>query len=1275
MKPEDSTVSDENEDVHSSGKCTVKSIRTVENPSPQNVSSKKKNALLLKVSHDNVDTKKPIFRRKLIEKYSTARYNFNTKRVNSLQPLSKKKAKQSSIVGESVERKKSIFGVDFYNLFRESNSKNNTIHINSAVIPRNSSTDFPAQSSSANTEESFRSDRLNVVGNSNFKDCGVPVPERNESFISCHHEKDENPRAESMLPARNLKSIHKRTVMSDLRASILSRVRLAQSIGALNGSGSSKTLETASSLFSDNEDSDSGESTYLTISYDGDSDSRFSIISNEDSGESYDASKSAKATARRLCSEFNSELAKKIETEKADKSTAHRPNIDSSVTVKNAESSLSLKKCDTNTAGLKLSDSDSDSGLQLGSSDGEKSSSDQLKPEVPKVGFAKLLSKNIEKSHKHLFSFDKTNDWVNYSSQKPSQLEPNSGLNVDALSAQIPLTNRTCEHLSSDSNAVSHDSSVDVASNSANKELSSFGSNKVVKTSEANKNLRITCSEPSTGLENQTSHDSDREELAEEVTAASNCVIPEKSSFVETDIQSHISAENSGQVPVLLKRTLVYDEVAKSEHEKNIEKWKLVPSAFYQHLAENYETQKMDTYMPEMQKKKRKKRTMKKRLGYPRRHVLAKKVPDEPIQIPYRDPYADTLKELEIQEESKDEPLTENIGMILHVGVNRPLFPEIYRNIITLNEKKTDGEITDLWADFALTTLITEKSSKPFKSVFLPVKDTKLKSTIDEYRQKTSCEFQEVDLQKVTSVKPCEKDCADATLAKNLCSVRKRKNADNCDGSSAKLSSRKKFSSSAKRRKTEKSKNRPIYKVDFPTIRISPPSPSPKSKYMSLTNPPTESFEATDEIAEPAVENSIPAVENSIPVVENSIPAVENSIPDVEYSSSTTEKLSDEALLAKHGYKPCCVLLPKISTLPSSTYAEEDEEGDNLVHFFGEDHCSRTYGQMLDYRSRNHSLVFFHRLKRILRLQRQNNKLFHSCRYVRLRPDIDDEFEVIDVLHDSAESSIDSKSFTAEVTKNPLDILKTWKLNLFEAPLLKGIDVNANKFPIRFMNHQLLKSEINVKWFILQLNKCMLNVIHRDNDVLPIEQLFQIICRADLTKKVVCNTIGAEFNPDVLNFGVYGVPGLCEAVVLGPYANEETQHDLTALVQLWNGETAIIPILETSFDVNKFFLWNEDSKVRSVYGLWWKPGDVVPCTYAANSAFMNHLFNPAECEPSIERSVKVQSLLKQHPCLTYSKYDRGGLDVNIRLIHQSTKLNYASSGLNVSERVSPSIAF
>lgn len=1030
------------------------------------------------------------------------------------------------------------------------------------------------------------------------------------------------PKSESTLPARSNKSAKNGIVGSNLRASILSKANLSETLEDLR---SSKNLETAGSAFSDCEDSDSGESTYLTISFDGDSDSRFSLISDEYSEKSFDFKES--------------ENAQKADTGDVDASTAKQPDTDSCVTVENAESRLMLKRSDTNSAGLKLSDSDSDSGLQLGSSDGEKSCSDHLQSGNRDVELTRLLKENVEKSQKHLLSFETTNDWVKNSSQSTGQSKLDSRSDIETSSApNIPIDG-VGEHQSSDSITVYPNVSGNADSKLTIAASSSLDDDKKVESSVV-QDLGATCSKPIMGSKNQKFDASNQEQLTEKVTESLNCKRPEELSCEKTNDQSNVCDENDG-------------EARNTKYMKSVEKWKLVPSTIYQYLAERFEMQKKETELPAMPKKKRKKGTWSARKSLP-----AKKVPEEPVGIPLQDPYIDISKEFEIKEEATDELPVENIGMILHVGVKRPLFPEIYRNIIALNEK-TDGQITDLWANFALTTLITDKSSKRFKSIFLPVVDTKLKSTIAEYQQKTGCQFQELDLQKVTMRVSPEEISAAGPSSENVC-TRKRKNADVSSKRNRKVLSPEIVQSPSKKRKTEASTKLSTPKVDLPTAPISAPDTSPETYDMSCIN--------HDEESKPVVED--PCLD-----IKGWKTTDEYSMSTTTYSEPTDEKVSDETLLAQHGYKPCWVLLPKVPVPCKNTCMEEEEEGENEHHFFGVDHCSRTFGQMFDYRSRNLSLVFFHRVKRILRLQRQNNKLFHSCQYVRLQSDISEELEEVDVLDDCPDTMTESEPFPVEVTNNPLDILKMWKLNIFEAPLLKGIDANASKFPIRFMNHQLLKSESDAKWFILQLSKCVLNVFHQNKDDLPIELLFQIICRADLTKKIVCHTIGMEFDPDVLNFGVYGVPGLCEAVLVGPYENGKTHHDLTATVQLWDGETARIPISETSFDTNLFFLWNEETKLRSVYGLWWKPGDAVPCTSDTNSAFMNHLFYPSESVSNIEHSLKVQSLLRQHPCLTYSKFERAGHDLNIRLIHQAPRLNYTATGLKVSERVSVSLQF
>lgn len=1295
MKPLHTTVNDENQEVHLSEKCIDQSIGTIENPALKNLPPKKRTALLSRISYDNVYRKKPISRRKLIEKYSTARYNFNTKRNCNWTTCSKKIVKQSSSLGRSVKSEIPLVGAVFDSKSGTASSKNLRFRANGNVrnvVTRGSVTSSTSQSvvyskkfaSVADSADRVRVSRLaeNSI-TSNDSDGTNPAAKRTplprtsnrvenektapnastETSADGHCDVPDSPK--SSLSIDGAKSAYSRAFRCNLRASILSGSYPAESSSRLLDSESSNNLERTHTS-PQCEDSDSCESEYLTISIDGDFDSRSSISLNEYSEESSGFANSINAVEH-----VSGDL-----PEDARQSTTIQPASEPSEAEKNAKPRFNLKDCEISRAGLKFSsNSDSDSGLQLGGSDNEKSSFDPSKPEGQRIALSQLLSKNVEKTNDRLFSFDKTSHWVFNSSQKSYSSMPESESNVHPSSEENGLTtsfptsfsdgiyippansnSTSIDQPSKSTSAVSQDVPSDTFSTSVNAAPSASCRDEKGRSNENNDKLKNICSELGAIRENELCEDAKQELQAGKIAEPVSSDRLDQSTSNQVTAQSDLNDSNLSQKPVSIlekvstrsnsngtslsqdlvspNQNLLTNKATKIENKSSITKWKLVPSAIYHHLSEYYETERMNLSMIPAQKRKKK---AKKRLYSAKRYIPTKQVQEEPSAPVYRDPYINASSELQIKEEKINRVSAENVGMILHVGVNRPLFPEIYRNIIALNDRN-DDKITDFWASFALTTLITDKSSKHFRSVFLPVKDDHLKSTIDQYQQKTSCEFHHVDLQKVTFRKSPIEDHSDDSSANTGHNTRKRKNIGR---NSSRASRETTAKSSPKKRKIQKSSRRTFYEVDFPSNPIADFDSPAKLSNVPLGDLDVEDIKPT--AADPVVASLKP----------------------------TTTKLSDGALLLKHGFKPCQVLLTRVPVPCVSTNAEDDEEDDELNHFFSASHCSRTFGQMLDYRSRNHSLVFFHRIKRILRLQKQNNKLFHSCRYVRLRPDIEEELAVVDVLSDDMDrpTGVDTASFPAEITKNPLDILKTWKLNLFEAPLLKGIDVKANMFPIRFMNHNLLKSETNAKWFILQLNKCVLKVIHANKDHLPVELLFQIICRADLTKKVVCNTIGMDFDPDMLNFGVYGVPGLCEAVVVGPYQTREMQHDLTATVQLWNGEIATIPISGMSFDEDTFFLWKEDAKMSNVYGRWWKPGDAVPCTSAANSSFMNHLFDSVESAPSIERPVRVQHLLMQHPCLTYTKYERSRSDVNIRLIHHAMKLDYTTSGLTVSERV------
>ncbi len=951
------------------------------------------------------------------------------------------------------------------------------------------------------------------------------------------------------------------------------------------------------------------------------------------------------------------------------------------------------------------------------------------------------------------------------------------------------------------------------------------------------------------------------------------CVIeqPNLDHSLEHDRKNHQIRQKTANVEECPDTTGVLSEndesVFATDSKTPATKWKIVPSEIYSYLSERCNPvapvaapDASSTISCRGRRRRKKSRAI----------VVVKK-PLHKLKYgknrrkTFRDPYVDALNQATPAAENATENAQkddDNVGMVLHLGVNRPLFPLVYRNIVALNGDR-DTEITDLWANFALSTLINDPSDKKVTSVFLPVKDAGLLSVVDEYKNKLSVEFKEIELQKVVNT---------TTATTTTDTVTTTTTAVTTTTTASIVQSVRKVNPQPplqrkKRGKYKKRKKWPWWPMK---VKKAAPGKPPSSSSSPDGKGPVQTFkkrwynlnrrhssccgsnstgsgnhhhddDVLDNLRSERLKNKCRLINQmSDCSVANAIVKIEhNQFEEANYEQCD----SDEQLLQKHGYKPCFVLVPKLpqlsdvnnhrivervatpvsGSLRSSPVKEEriaytspqqtvsspllqwspsieatetkikfeetfrfsDHQFTTLadhrlttptpvralfptppslppmidppeLHFFGYEHCSRTYGPMFDYVARNRSLVFFYKIKRILKFQNQNNKLFKSCCYVRMcnnPSDEDDQFAdvtTVDALpvfggaatrhwnsdDDSpvkmshingveyAENSVSSGTSgatgNADETEtdegkreetgcprkqpawvnssyNPLDILKSWKISRLEGPIFKDFESNTNKFSIGFVDNASLRTKSDVKWFILRLNRSLTTVIYGNTRVLPVELLHQVVYRADLTKKVVCNVIdedeaalaGAPNDDDPLKFGVYGVPGFCEAVLLGPYPMHEKQHCLTAVLKLPNNEITEAGVLEFSMG-NSFFFESNESRVNNICGTWWQPSaatvdDPVAGNSSAsrtgdlNTSFLNFLFNPrlnvsaTPPPPRFDEKIKIMNLLLEHDCFTYQKYDIKGKEANFVLIHNGSdsSSNTASSRLAALTSSSP----
>lgn len=385
---------------------------------------------------------------------------------------------------------------------------------------------------------------------------------------------------------------------------------------------------------------------------------------------------------------------------------------------------------------------------------------------------------------------------------------------------------------------------------------------------------------------------------------------------------------------------------------------------------------------------------------------------------------------------------------------------------------------------------------------------------------------------------------------------------------------------------------------------------------------------------------------------------------------------ADSALLSINSTGPRVAEAPVNPPTGPCALPIEDATDDDIMedNFFGYNHSSRTYGLMIDYRLRNRSSVYFYKMRRMLNFQKKNNRHFQTCCYYRVYYsrlleeccEVDVLSEVIDyessVLQSEKTKKFDqiygpsfikTRMLENEVesikrmSHNPLDVIQPPKpSNLVGLKVVEDCEPNKNQYSIQFVDVAQLKERISHKWVLLQLNQRVTSIIYNQSSTLTAKLLFEVIYRADLTKKVVCHAVAERDSIDSLKFGVYGIPGLCNAVIIGPYDPREQSHLLDATIRSDNNVDTIFPIRATG-EVNAFW-WRPKVATRNSFGV----SDI-------NVAYLNFVFKSSTHKlPHTKHELKLNELLRKHDASKYCFF-REPFEFNCVLLHEEAdeKLN------------------
>lgn len=656
----------------------------------------------------------------------------------------------------------------------------------------------------------------------------------------------------------------------------------------------------------------------------------------------------------------------------------------------------------------------------------------------------------------------------------------------------------------------------------------------------------------------------------------------------------------------------------KYEQKRPSKVWKIAPNDFYHHLWEKCKCNlELQTNAP----KKRKRKGCRKKISYNKQMTL------------HSDPYLDCLNDSSSICKPYEGESADCLGVVMYLGVNRPLFPLIYRNITLLNSSK-DTHITEFWAEFALSTLIVNREDKICKSVLVSAKDPELRSLIAK--------------------------CRDST--RNSTSSWQTFNEDH--------------------HKTE--------------IKM-------ESKYVEDTEGTESSFENENfEDFRLKFHYSHGMTANVIRKIEKK----DNHDVKLDVSLQTCDGGLEKRNISKEfGYKGCVVALSKLNETQvpalslqniskqykSANFTEneqmeekysnrvfeksissgvEKKENDE-IHYFG--FCSsRTHSLMIDYTSRNRTIVYLYKLQKMLDFQKSNNKYFTSCDYILIdHVETDDSIDILNVpaarsneIDPSHEeniemqpSNIENPAERCKRSKNPNDVFKLTKISEWKENLIHITPVKMDYFKLKNAPY---------KWLSLKFDSSIIHVSYAEKWSLRHRLLFEVMYRAELSKKVICYPIeGKKDIHPLLKFGVYAFPGVCDSVFIGPYSLHE-KHELTVMMRLPNGniQCTSVKTLEEKMKISR-----QDDFSNHIKAKWWwlgkpfNPNDL-------NERHLQFLFGQ---QPLISQSetetLNLDKILREHNCCNFHSYQIGSKEHNYVLFHDpvDTSRNVGVLGADIKE--------
>lgn len=670
--------------------------------------------------------------------------------------------------------------------------------------------------------------------------------------------------------------------------------------------------------------------------------------------------------------------------------------------------------------------------------------------------------------------------------------------------------------------------------------------------------------------------------------------------------------------------------------------WKIASKKVYNQLWDLYQsTVEIKTEEPKKETKKRKICQWTKKRSRRKPVSVQKKAADKT----YFDPYVECLKETETQSESTSpNQSSEKLGIVMYLGVERPLFPLVYRNLRVLNDSN-DAMITDFWSEFALSTLVTKIEDRKSKPILVPVKDPELIGLVSECVEETVTPT----VLNVSSDKSAsDDDAAKKEIIPPVCV--KQEGNDVPEKKKRKYKPRslnktpRTYGTRGKYKKRVKKEPEKIPKVEPATaIRVRTPSPAPIPPTLTPSTTPIPAL----------IPAHAPTLTLASTLTTDPTPKPRNR------AIRSKGRFDEKSILKKFGYKECFVAIPKLSDtlikyLSAGNYSNESaqlsdptereliEETDD----FGLIQCTRTDGVVIDYVKRNRSLVYFYKLKKMLDFQKTNNKYFVCCDYM-LIDGSDEGDENVDVTSiqeaDDENDKIAPAASGPRNSRNPNDLFKSSKISEWKN--------KSNK--ISWVKNHDLKSVFDVKWLLISLDKHIASLSHASGCVLRYRLLFEIIYRAELSKKVICceisNDKGNVTTGDKLAFGVYAFPGLCDKVLAGPYSYRE-EHQLSASIRTSNGDSEYAHI-RTLEEKENFPQMDDSTPVKHINAKWWSGTKTNDLT----EQYLNFFFNPSlvKCVQPTDK-LCLSKIIADHPCHNYHSYEITGRESNLVLFHDRT---------------------